>query len=266
MKKIVTQMITDWSFDKAVDDFKPMLQVWSRKTLELARLLYVANHCLSSPGYRSDLTSCQNGTKLPEKTPKTFEQFCKAVGIPKRTAYNWLACYDPEKDYLFEVEEVKGFIKDEMELLFEDVYKHRQKEAGWIPAAISLTWAKKVKAWTDKLEDEYNMWLYEKGYITVNPHIQIPQLPQVDKYGQYGLWTDEYLDSLVVKCMEETSGEKAESFYKTWTKYEKKIPKGVSTQDVMRVSAIAKASLRGLDETQRKETARVLAEMIIDIE
>lgn len=264
MKKTVESLITNWNYDEAISDLKARVEDWGKRTLICARALYVANVCLKAPGTRTDLVP--NGTKSIEESPKTFEQFCKAVGIPKRTAYNWLACYDPEKDYLFEVEEVKGFIKDEMESLFEDVYKHRQKEAGWIPAAISLKWAKKVKAWTDKLEDEYNMWLYEKGYITVNPHIQIPQLPQVDKYGQYGLWTDEYLDSLVVKCMEETSGEKAESFYKTWTKYEKKIPKGVSTQDVMRVSAIAKASLRGLDETQRKETARVLAEMIIDIE
>lgn len=264
MKKIVTQMIADWSFDKAVDDFKPMLQVWSRKTLELARLLYVANHCLSSTGFRSDLTLCKNGTRLPDK-PQTFEQFCKAVGIPKRTAYNWLACYDPEQDYLFEVEEVKQFQLEEMESLFNDVYKHRQKETGWVPKSFDYKWLR-IDKWSDKIEDKYGMWLYEKGYIDVNPHIQIPQLPQVDKYGQFGLWTDEYLDSLVVKCREETSGEKAEGFYKTWSKYEPKLPKGVSAQDVMRVSAIAKASLSGLDENQRKETARILAEIIAEIE
>lgn len=264
MKKIITQMMTDWSYDKAVEEFKPMLQTWSRKTLEMARFLYVANQCLSSSGYRSDLTLCQNGTKLPDK-PKTFEQFCEAVGIPRRTAYNWLACYDPEADYLFEVEEVKKFQLEETEALFSDVYKHRQKDKSYIPESFNYKWLK-IDKWSDKLEDKYNVWLYEKGYISVNPHIQIPQLPQVDKYGQYGLWTDEYLDSLVVKCREETSGEKAEGFYRTWSKYEQKLPKGVPAQDVMRVSAIAKASLSGLDETQRKETARILAEIIAEIE
>lgn len=265
MKKIVTQMISNWSFDKAVEDFKPMLQVWTRKTLELARLLYVANQCLSSTGYRSDLTLCQNGTRLPAQ-PRTFEQFCNAVGIPKRTAYRWLSCYDPDEDYLFEVEEVKAKLKEEMDKLFLDVYNHRKKESGWVPKNISLKWAKSITSWTDKLEDKYNVWLYENGYISVNPHIQLPELPPVDKYGQFGLWTDEYLDSLMLRCREETSGEKAAGFFRTWSKYEAKVPKGVSAQDVMRVSAIAKASLRDLDEIQRKETARLLAEMIIDIE
>lgn len=265
MKDIVTNMITDWSFDKAVEEFKPLLQEWTRKTLELARLLYVANQSLSSSGYRTDLTSCQNGTRLPNQ-PRTFEQFCNAVGIPKRTAYNWLACYDPDEDYLFEVEEVKAKLKEEMDKLFLDVHSHRETEPGWVPSTISLKWAKSLTTWTAKLEDKYNVWLYENGHIAVNPHIKLPELPQADKYGQFGLWTDDYLDSLMVRCKEETSGEKAAGFYKTWSKYEPKIPKGVSAQDVMRVSAIAKASLRDLDETQRKETARLLAEMIIDIE
>lgn len=262
MKNIVTKMMTDWSFDKAVEEFKPLLQSWTRKTLELARLLYVANKCLSSPGYRTDLTSCQNSTGLPDQ-PKTFEQFCNAVGIPKRTAYNWLACYDPEKDYLFEVEEVKAMQKEEMDKLFLDVYQHRKKESGWIPSVISLKWSRSITTWSDRLEDKYGTWLYEQGYIAVDPHIKLPELPPADKYGQYGLWTDEYLDSLMVRCREETSGE---SFYKTWSKYETKIPRGVPTQDVMRVSAIVKASLFGLDETQRKETARLLAEIITDID
>lgn len=262
MKKTVESLITNWNYDEAVSDLKARVEDWGKRTLICARALYVANVCLSASGTRTDLV--QNGTRLPDK-PQTFEQFCKAVGIPKRTAYNWLACYDPEQDYLFEVEEVKQFQLEEMESLFNDVYKHRQKEAGWVPKSFDYKWLR-IDKWSDKIEDKYGIWLYENGYIDVNPHIQIPQLPQVDKYGQFGLWTDEYLDSLVVKCREETSGEKAEGFYKTWSKYESKLPKGVSAQDVMRVSAIAKASLSGLDEDQRKETARILAEIIAEIE
>lgn len=263
MKKTVESLITNWNYAEAISDLKARVEDWGKRTLICARALYVANVCLKAPGTRTDLVP--NGTKSIEEAPKTFEQFCKAVGIPKRTAYNWLACYDPEKDYLFEVEEVKKFQLEETEALFSDVYKHRQKDKSYIPESFNYKWLK-IDKWSDKLEDKYNVWLYEKGYISVNPHIQIPQLPQVDKYGQYGLWTDEYLDSLVVKCREETSGEKAEGFYRTWSKYEQKLPKGVPAQDVMRVSAIAKASLSGLDETQRKETARILAEIIAEIE
>ena len=140
MKKIITQMMTDWSYDKAVEEFKPMLQTWSRKTLEMARFLYVANQCLSSAGQRTDLTLSKNGTGLPDKQPKTFRQFCEAVGIPKTTAYNWLACYDPEADYLFEVEEVKKFQLEETEALFSDVYKHRQKDKSYIPESFNYKW------------------------------------------------------------------------------------------------------------------------------
>lgn len=263
MKKVVETLIKDFDYEKAVSELREKVVDWSKKTLICARSLYVANHCLSASGTRTDLVP--NGTGLPDKQPKTFRQFCEAVGIPKTTAYNWLACYDPEADYLFEAEEVKKFQLEETEALFSDIYKHRQKDKSYIPESFNYKWLK-IDKWSDKLEDKYNVWLYEKGYISVNPHIQIPQLPQVDKYGQYGLWTDEYLDSLVVKCREETSGEKAEGFYRTWSKYEQKLPKGVPAQDVMRVSAIAKASLSGLDETQRKETARILAEIIAEIE
>lgn len=263
MKKTVEALINGWDYDQAVSDLRAKVEDWGNRTLICARALYVANLCLSAQGLRTDLVP--NGTRLPDQ-PKTFRQFCEAVGIPKTTAYNWLACYDPDEDYLFEVEEVKAKLKEEMDKLFLDVYSHRQTESGWVPATISLKWAKSLTTWTAKLEDKYNVWLYENGHIAVNPHIKLPELPQADKYGQFGLWTDDYLDSLMVRCKEETSGEKAAGFYKTWSKYEPKIPKGVSAQDVMRVSAIAKASLRDLDETQRKETARLLAEMIIDIE
>lgn len=261
MKKTVETLINGWDYDQAVSDLRAKVEDWGKRTLVCARALYVANRRLSAPGARTDLVT--NGTRSIEEAPKTFEQFCKAVGIPKRTAYNWLACYDPEKDYLFEVEEVKAMQKEEMDKLFLDVYQHRKKEAGWIPSVISLKWSRNITSWSDRLEDKYGTWLYEQGYIAVDPHIKLPELPPADKYGQYGLWTDEYLDSLMVRCREETSGE---GFYKTWSKYETKIPRGVPTQDVMRVSAIVKASLFGLDETQRKETARLLAEIITDID
>lgn len=261
MKKTVETLINGWDYDQAVSDLRAKVEDWGKRTLVCARALYVANNCLSASGVRTDLVP--NGTRSIEEAPKTFEQFCKAVGIPKRTAYNWLACYDPEKDYLFEVEEVKAMQKEEMDKLFLDVYQHRKKESGWIPSVISLKWSKGITAWSDRLEDKYGTWLYEQGYIAVDPHIKLPELPPADKYGQYGLWTDEYLDSLMVRCREETSGE---GFYKTWSKYETKIPRGVPTQDVMRVSAIVKASLFGLDETQRKETAALLAEIITDID
>lgn len=118
MKKTVEGLITNWNYDEAVSDLKARVEDWGKRTLICARALYVANICLNASGARTDLVP--NGTRSIEEAPKTFEQFCKAVGIPKRTAYNWLSCYDPDKDYLFEVEEVKGFIKDEMESLFED--------------------------------------------------------------------------------------------------------------------------------------------------
>lgn len=261
MKKTVETLINGWDYDQAVSDLRAKVQDWGKRTLVCARALYVANQRLSAPGARTDLVT--NGTRSIEEAPKTFEQFCKAVGIPRRTAYNWLACYDPEKDYLFEVEEVKAMQKEEMDKLFLEVYQHRKKESGWIPPVISLKWSKSITSWSDRLEDKYGTWLYEQGYIAVDPHIKLPELPPADKYGQYGLWTDEYLDSLMIRCREETSGE---GFYKTWSKYETKIPRGVPTQDVMRVSAIVKASLFGLDETQRKETAALLAEIITDID
>ena len=134
--KDLEKLEAEWSYDSAVEKLKPMVINWAKKTLEVARELYIANKKLSNSGYRSDLISpqmrrgsrelddltcahlsigsdnlssltCVPADKGSNEQPCTFKDFCDAVGIPYSTARRWLVLYDPDKDYLLTTEEYR---------------------------------------------------------------------------------------------------------------------------------------------------------------
>lgn len=306
MKSLVKKE-ENWEYMQAVEDLRPVVKSWAKKTLEVARALYVAHEKLSHPGYRKDLEPsgtcvhvdtghtdgepcknvegndknatwahlssgptdiglCKDITTDPES--KSFKDFCNDVGIPYSTAKRWVSLYDPDKDRVLELAELKEYKEAELNTLFETVRKHRGKEPGWKPEKEleSLTWNKNIIAWTDKVESLYQAWLIEKGYSKIDPEkfISSPN-PVVNKYGQFGLFSFDYLNGLAERCTKRVEGKGAEEYFARCQTYKSRIPEGVEVNTVMRIPVIVEASLETLSDEQRKKTAKLLAEMILQL-
>ena len=294
--KDLEKLEAEWTYDSAVEKLKPMVISWAKKTLEVARELYIANKKLSNSGYRSDLISpqmrrgsgelndltcahlsigsdnlssltCVPADKGFNEQPCTFKDFCDAVGIPYSTARRWLVLYDPDKDYLLTTEEYKDERTKELDAFYESVRKKREKIAGYIPEAkdINLKWNRNITAWTDAVEGRFQAWLVDKGYKDLDPSKLLPAAPVPDDYDEFGLFGFEYLDSLAKKCTKKVSGEGAMEYLNMTKEYGPRIPKGVDTRNILRIPVIVEAEFDDLDMYQKKETAKVLSEIILKL-
>ena len=294
--KSIEQLEKEWSFDSAVERIKPMAESWAKKTYEIARELYIANKKLSNSGYRSDLkeltsaksgqgsgalTSCKSAQGSEEANGETssmcrqgyddqfytFKDFCEAVKVPYRTAQKWISLYDPDKDYLLTTEEYKDERTKELDSFYESVRKKREKIAGYIPEAkdINLKWNRNITSWTDTVEGRFQAWLVDKGYKDLDPSKLLPAAPASEDYDEFGLFGFEYLDSLAKKCTKKVSGEGAKEYLNMTKEYGPRIPKGVDTRNILRIPVIVEAEFDDLDTFQKKETAKVLSEIILKI-
>lgn len=281
MKPVLEELMESWDYDDAVKAMISFVQDYTTRTLVAARALYIAHEKLSNQGYRSDLTSSQmvrgysdtsgqmagssisTSRQLAEskegEEPHTFEQFCKDINIPDRTARRWLRCYDPDIDYIFEEEEVKQKAKDELDVFYEDVRSKRTDEPGYIPPEINLKWNKTLKKWS---ENKYQAWLYQKEYLKLNPTSGQARTSVSDKYQQYGLWSFDYIQDLTQKCIEETQGSGAKDYYEKVEKYKDRIPKNVEPNTLMRIPVIVRATLSKLSAEDKKQVAILLSEII----
>ena len=294
--KDLEKLEAEWSYDSAVEKLKPMVINWAKKTLEVARELYIANKKLSNSGYRSDLTSSQmrqgsgtqgdltlcNFARSSEDVTAltccmdtigssnivhTFKEFCATVGISYNTANRWLALYDPDKDYLLTTEEYKDERTKELDSFYESVRKKREKIAGYIPEAkdINLKWNRNITSWTDTMEGKFQAWLVDKGYEDLDPSKLLPAAPASEDYDEFGLFGFEYLDSLAKKCTKKVSGEGAKEYLNMTKEYGPRIPKGVDTRNILRIPVIVEAEFDDLNTFQKKETAKVLSEIILKL-
>ena len=64
----------DWDFDKSVDVMATRMRTWKSLTAEILTELYVAREILSKP----------------HSNNSGWADYCKAIGVPKRTANRWL--------------------------------------------------------------------------------------------------------------------------------------------------------------------------------
>ena len=266
MESKIKSLMTDWDYDKAVEVAKPIAQAWAKKTIEMARLLYVAREKLSRPGFRSDLieyktddisskqdrnckenitTSCQ----MAEGNPNvhTFEEFCNDIGIPKRTAYNWIDCYDPDKDYLLSTQEYKEAKKLELDIFYEVITEKRETDPGYVPKDIDLKWSRKYK-WS---ETQYQKWLTERNFSINDKAVEPAVISRDAKIQEFGLWNTEFILDLQQKCQEITH-EKAEVFANYVAAYKDIIPAGITSRDFMRIPVIVEAILSPLSPEDRK--------------
>lgn len=294
--KDLEKLEAEWTYDSAVEKLKPMVINWAKKTLEVARELYIANKKLSNSGYRSDLTSSQMRLGSEEQVDltsckitrssegataltccmntigssnivHTFKEFCATVGISYNTANRWLALYDPDKDYLLTTEEYKDERTKELDAFYESVRKKREKIAGYIPEAkdIKLKWNRNITAWTDTVEGRFQAWLVDKGYKDLDPSKLLPAAPASEDYDEFGLFGFEYLDSLARKCTKKVSGEGAKEYLNMTKEYGPRIPRGVDTRNILRIPVIVEAEFDDLDTFQKRETAKVLSEIIMKL-
>lgn len=254
-----------WSYDDAVAELKPKIVNWQKRTLEIVRLLYTANQELSNQGKRKDLENMYRSTETTStqmsrsSEPKTWQQFCEDVGIPKATANRWLALYDAEEDRLLTSEEFKAralAIRDE---LFETVRSHRYSgEPEWTP-----------EKWSPKLETQYRTWLIEKGYdrIEIKPDYYGQALEDDGMEGLYefGMFSRSYIFDIGVRATRRMSGDGAIRADNAIQRYKARIPAGIETRDMMRIPELGLAALELFPEEKRRQVAILAAEIFRDL-
>lgn len=93
MNKQISKM--GWSYTASVAKMKTIIFKWKQVTVEMLAELWTARDHLSRPGARTDLA--EKSARLP-----TWDEYCKAIGISRDTATNWLERYDPKRKCLVE--------------------------------------------------------------------------------------------------------------------------------------------------------------------
>lgn len=263
MESQLKKLMTDWDYDKAVALAKPIAEDWKERTIEMARILYIANEQLNKKGKRTDLalkdsTKCNVALGSANKT-QTWEDFCIEIGLPIRTAYDWLACYDPDKDLLLSHSEYKEARQLELTTLYEDVYAKRKKDEGYVPEKLSLKWNRKQTKWS---ETKFQKWVAEKEQ-TVQGEAIVNLVP--DRYSQvtkFGLWTLDYMMELRDRCEELTSGAKARRFSDLVNAYAPKMPKSIDSRSFMRAAVLVEGVLSSLPQADRDYCRALLADLL----
>lgn len=250
-----------WNYDNAVSQLKPLVEDLHKKTLKVCKMLYQAREALSNQGTRTDLKKVTPGLQTHKninnndltsgKIARSWENFCNEIGLPKRTANYWLTSYDPEEDRLLTQDEIKQRLIDAKNIIFEDVRQHRYSgEPDWKP-----------ENWTKNMEEQYQLWLIENDYVKLEPKLVLPPEPEYP-FGQFGLFSQDYLAELGRRAFERTSGDRALAFGKVVKVFEKVAPKGIKPAEIARISETAMAGLEGFPKEVRREIGIALAEQL----
>lgn len=240
----------EWDYDNAVLVLKPMIDGWKKKTVEIVRLLYRANQELSAHGRRTDLEDSSSASK-----PRTWEEFCNAVGLEKRTANNWLALYDVQNDRLLTTSEAKERAAQIRDQLYESVRQERYNgNPDYTP-----------EKWNDRLEKDYKLWLIEKGYdSTPDPTYMLTDVQPTLLYGDLGLFPESYVMDVAAKSIDRCSGDNALRFMKKLENAKERVPKGIDAREVVRISEMAMAAIEMFPAETRVSIGIICAEMLRD--
>lgn len=270
MESKIKALIDDWDYDKAVSIAKPLAKDWAKKTVEMARLLYIAKIHTENSGYRSDLDSKEDVVTSPNvvrgcnknitsqiEQVHSWKQFCKDIGIPLNTADSWVNCYDPDKNYLLTNQEYKEAKKLELDTFYEDVTEMRETDPGYVPKDIDLKWSRKYK-WS---ETQYQKWLTERNFSINDKAVEPAVISRDAKIQEFGLWNTEFILDLQQRCQEITH-EKAEVFAKYVAAYRDIIPAGITSRDFMRIPVIVEAILSPLSPEGKKKCLSSLVEFL----
>ena len=270
MESKIKTLLDDWDYDKAVSIAKPLAKDWAKKTVEMARLLYIAKIHTENSGYRSDLDCKENVVTSPNvvrgcnknitsqiEQIHSWKQFCKDIGIPLNTADSWVNCYDPDKNYLLTNQEYKEAKKLELDTFYEDVTEMRETDPGYVPKDIDLKWSRKYK-WS---ETQYQKWLTERNFSINDKAVEPAVISRDAKIQEFGLWNTEFILDLQQRCQEITH-EKAEVFANYVAAYKDIIPAGITSRDFMRIPVIVEAILSPLSPEEKKKCLSSLVEFL----
>ena len=99
--------IDNWDYDQSVKETAKKVAQHRRLSLEIVREVFIANEWFAINGSNQFLT--KSGEGVPFGTPsKTFSTYLDEIGLPRRTAYNWLERFVPEENRLLSPEELKA--------------------------------------------------------------------------------------------------------------------------------------------------------------
>ena len=274
MDSKLKHLMTEWNYDQAVKLALPIIAEWKKRTVEMARILYVANKHLNKQGVRSDITnnastsgniarslatSCPVAGSVITSSTKGWEDFCIDIGLPVRTANDWLTCYDPDKDLLLTRSEYKEAKQLELDALYQEVEDKRKTDPGYAPTDISLKWNRKQKTWS---ETKFQRWLQEKNF---KPQlIEAPQFISRDaKIQEFGLWNTEFMLDLQQKC-QDISHEKAERFADYVAVYKKRMPVGITSRELLRSVIIAEAIIADLPDDSKEMCRKIIGSFLLN--
>lgn len=99
--------IDSWDYDQSVKETSKKVAQHRRLSLEIVREVFIANEWFAVHGSNQFLT--KSGEDVPNGTSsKTFSTYLDEIGLPRRTAYNWLERFVPEENRLLSPEELKA--------------------------------------------------------------------------------------------------------------------------------------------------------------
>ena len=139
--------IDNWNYDQSVKETAKKVAQHCRLSLEIVRDIFIANQWFAINGSNQFLV--KSGEGVPFGTPsKTFSTYLEEIGLPRRTAYNWLERFVPEENRLLSPEELKA-VKQQKALDDWEAQQKRldqfrdtgEKPVGW-SAADDGAWMK----------------------------------------------------------------------------------------------------------------------------
>ena len=176
---------------------------------------------------------------------KTWEEYCEAVGIVKRTADRWLALYDPKADKLLTVDEFKARKTMEFENLIKQLEASVGKPIDWRP-----------DGWSTACENYYNTKLKQRKLL---------EIAQRTSFDQAELFNREYLASLSDR-FDVASPQEILEFGRLCEDLKPYAAKEVPVPKQVRVIKLVEAALSEFQPAVREKVAKFVAETIIRME
>jgi len=224
-----------WNYEEAVKVGKELMKQYHKLSLSVVRELYAAREALSHTGVRKDLVP--NGTRLI-----SFEDYLNAIGVAKRTAYNWLALYEPKEDRLLTPEEYKAKKIVEFEKLIKLL---RPDYPEWRP-----------DGWSEACERYYRSKLQEDRYSLI---------ARQEHFEQLDLFNRHFFENLQAPI---ASPEDILHFSELKEKIKPIAYPGIPVQKQTHAVMLIEKVIRDFPEKDRKGVAKALAEatMLIAME
>lgn len=112
--------IDNWNYDQSVKETAKKVAQHRRLSLEIVREVFIANEWFKWDGTQNLIPNAKNFLDVPNGTSRnvneikresgeiSFSTYLDEIGLPRRTAYNWLERFVPEENRLLSPEELKA--------------------------------------------------------------------------------------------------------------------------------------------------------------